>query len=49
MDGAALQVDNLPAPGTIWTYLMSEETFGSPNERFVAGLAKLLTRRGKDS
>lgn len=45
VDDAGLRFDAPVLPGTTWTYLTNEETFGTPLGRFVGGLAKMLKRK----
>lgn len=45
ISGSELRLDGLPSPGTTWTYLTNEETFGTPIERFMTGLVKMSRRK----
>ena len=46
-EGSELRLDAVPAPGTTWTYLMNEESFGTTGGQFMVSLAKLLKRKWK--
>jgi preprotein translocase subunit SecA len=44
VDDATFHLRGLPKPGSTWSYLMNEETFAPPLERFMNGLVKMVKR-----